>query len=103
MEDKTFYPLDKVFNRIIERYKMPYAAKNCPPNTSRATQKSGTPSPNGAVHRSTKTASSSPPTFVAPPSLSSIHLPLRPRRQLQTTHRLRPREIPYKEQHGDGG
>ena len=47
MEDRNFHPLEKVFNRIIDKYIRLYAAKNCQRNTFRATPRSETLSLNG--------------------------------------------------------
>lgn len=80
MEDKTFYSLEKVFNRIIERYLSIYSAKNYPASTSKATLKSGTHSPNGLELNSSKIASSLFQTIVLSTRLSSIHLTTSSRR-----------------------
>ncbi len=74
MEDKTFYSLEKVFNRILETYLTIYSAKNYPTSISKATLKSGTHSPNGLELNCSKIASSSSQTTVLSTRLSSIHL-----------------------------
>jgi len=58
MEDKTFYPLEKIFNRILERYISVYLVKNFLKSTSKVTQKYGIASQSGAVLSWNKIASS---------------------------------------------
>lgn len=64
MEDKSFYSLEKIFNRVIEAYSLYHSVKNCRRSTSKATLRSGTPSPNGAACSWSRTASSLSLTFV---------------------------------------
>lgn len=73
MEDKTFYPLEKIFNRILETYILLYSVKNFPRSTSKATLKYGTVSQSGVALNSNKIASfSSPTTFSSRPSHKKI-------------------------------
>ena len=94
MEDRNFYPLEKVFNRIIDQYISVYTAKNSHRSTSRATQKSGTPSLNGQDLKYSKIESSLSQISVSPILFSSIYFPLRSWRQRKRTDHLHSWKIP---------